>query len=65
MVVSFSKKHCGFILNYSVCFKRPNVLFAHTSPMTDLEFIVPFLNSGCPLFSHTGSLELGFSDRQV
>ena len=37
-------------LNSLVCFKDQMFLFAHTSPTTDLEFIVPFLNSGCPLF---------------
>ena len=32
--------------------------------MTDPEFIVSFLNSGCSKFFYTSSLELGFSDSQ-
>ena len=33
--------------------------------MTDPEFIVSFLNSGCSKFFYTGSLEFGFSDSQI
>ena len=33
--------------------------------MTDPEFIVSFLNSGCSKFFYTSSLELDFSDSQI
>ena len=53
MVVSFSKKHCGFQFKFFCCFLKDKMfLFAHTSPMTDLKFIVSFLNTECPKFPH-------------
>ena len=46
-------------------FNRETVFVAHTSPTTDPEFIVSFLNSGCSLFSTRAVQSLGFSDSQM
>ena len=61
MVVSFSKKHCGFQnLNFLVACLKINCFSSHTSHMTDSEFIVFLPKLWVPTNFHTGSLELGY-----